>query len=387
MNDLSYIINQLGEERENYFNSVAPPIIQTSNFAFKTVADFRKLLLDESKGALYTRGKNPTIEILEKKLAALDGAEDALVFSSGVAAITIPILSLLKQGDHIVSVRNVYSWTTKLFTELLPKFGIECTFVDGTDAENFFKATKPNTKLFYLESPNTFTFELQDIKSICAYAKKKSVITMIDNSYCSPLLMKPIELGVDLCMQTASKYLGGHSDVIAGVLTGSSKLLQPLFKTTFLNIGGIISPENAWLILRSLRTLEIRLNKISDSTKIVVEFLASHPKVEKVIWPFHPSHPQHELAKKQMKAGAGLFAFVLKSNDIDKIESFCNSLQRFLMAVSWGGHESLIIPVCATIPKNEFDPKEEKHRYIRMYVGLEDPKILIKDIEESLGNI
>lgn len=387
MNDLSYIINQLGEDRENYFNSVAPPIIQTSNFAFNTVDDFRRLLMDESKGALYTRGKNPTIEMLEKKLAALDGAEEALVFSSGVAAITIPILSLLKQGDHIVSVRNVYSWTTKLFTELLPKFGIECTFVDGRDAENFSKATKKNTKLFYFESPNTFTFELQDIKSICAFAKKNSIITMIDNSYCSPLFMKPIDLGVDLCMQTASKYLGGHSDVIAGVLTGSSKLIQPLFKTTFLNIGGIISPENAWLILRSLRTLEIRLNRISDSSKKVVDFLASHPKVEKVIWPFHASHPQHSLAKEQMRAGAGLFAFVLKTDKLEKIEGFCNSLKRFLMAVSWGGHESLIIPVCATIPKHDFDPKEEKHRYIRMYVGLEDPLILIKDIEESIGNI
>jgi cystathionine beta-lyase/cystathionine gamma-synthase len=385
MNDLSYIINQLGEDRENYFNAVAPPIIQTSNFACGTVEEFRKLLLDESKGALYTRGKNPTTEILAKKIAALDGAEEALIFSSGVAAITIPILSLLKQGDHIVSVRNVYSWTTKLFTDLLPKFGIECTFVDGTNAENYFKATKPNTKLFYFESPNTFTFELQDIETISAFAKKKSIITMIDNSYCSPLLMQPHKMGVDLCMQTASKYLGGHSDLIAGVLTGSSKLLGPLFKTTFLNIGGIISPENAWLMLRSLRTLELRLNRISESTPKVVDFLATHPKVEKVIWPFHKSHPQYELAKKQMKAGAGLFAFVLKTNSIEKIETFCNSLERFLMAVSWGGHESLVIPVCATIPKNGFESENEKHRYIRMYVGLEDPEILISDIEKSLA--
>ena len=387
MSDLSYIINQLGEEREGYFNSVAPPIIQTSNFSFKTVADFRKLLLDESKGALYTRGKNPTIDILSKKIAALDGAEEALIFSSGVAAITIPILSLLKQGDHIVSVRNVYSWTTKLFTELLPKFGIDCTFVDGTNTQNFIDAVKPNTKLIYLESPNTFTFELQDIEAVCAFAKKKSILTMIDNSYCSPLLMKPHSLGVDLCMQTASKYLGGHSDVIAGVLTGSSKLLDPLFKSTFLNIGAIISPENAWLILRSLRTLELRLNRVCESTKKVVEHLAAHPKVEKVIWPFHASHPQHTLAKKQMKSGAGLFAFVLKSNSLDKIEAFCNSLERFLMAVSWGGHESLVIPFCATFPKNEFDAKNEKHRYIRMYIGLEDPEVLIQDINSGLDKI
>ena len=174
MDDLSYIINQLGEDRENYFNAVAPPVIQTSNFAFNTVEDFRKLLLDESKGALYTRGKNPTVEILSKKIAALDGAEEALIFSSGVAAITVPLLSLLKQGDHIVSVRNTYTWATKFFTDLLPRFGIECTFVDGTDPQNYFNATRPNTKLFYLESPNSFTFELQDIPAVCDFAKKKS---------------------------------------------------------------------------------------------------------------------------------------------------------------------------------------------------------------------
>ncbi len=384
MDDLSYIINQLGEDRENYFNAVAPPVIQTSNFAFNTVEDFRKLLLDESKGALYTRGKNPTVEILSKKIAALDGAEEALIFSSGVAAITVPLLSLLKQGDHIVSVRNTYTWATKFFTDLLPRFGIECTFVDGTDPQNYFNATRPNTKLFYLESPNSFTFELQDIPAVCDFAKKKSILTMIDNSYCSPLLMKPIELGVDLCMQTASKYLGGHSDLIAGVLTGPSKLLQPLYKTTFLNIGGVVSPETAWLMLRSLRTFELRLNRVCETTKKVVDHLAGHPKIEKVIWPHHPSHPQHALAKKQMKAGAGLFAFVLKTNSVDKIEAFCNSLERFLMAVSWGGHESLVIPICATIPKDAFDAKNEKHRYIRMYIGLEDPAVLIEDIENCL---
>ncbi|MFI5164525.1 MAG: trans-sulfuration enzyme family protein [Bacteroidia bacterium] len=387
MDDLSYIINQLGEDRGNYFNAVAPPIIQTSNFACNTVEDFRKLILDESSGALYTRGKNPTVQILAKKIAALDGAEEALIFSSGVAAITVPILHLLKQGDHIVSVRNVYSWATKFFTELLPKFGIECTFVDGTDAENYFKAVKPNTKLFYLESPNTYTFELQDIAAISAFAKRKNILTMADNSYCSPLLMKPIRMGVDLCMQSASKYLGGHSDMVAGVLTGSSKLLTPMFKSTYLNIGGIISPDNAWLMIRSLRTMELRLNKICESTKKVVDFLAAHPKIEKVVWPFHASHPQHSLAKKQMKAGAGLFGFVLKTDKVDKIEAFCNLLERFLMAVSWGGHESLLIPICATIPKKEFDTKNEKHRYIRMYIGLEDPDVLIRDLEKSLKSI
>ena len=384
IDDLSFIINELGEEREKYYNAVAPPIIQTSNFSFSSVEAFRGSLEDESMGPLYTRGKNPTTEILAKKIAALDGAEEAIIFASGIAAITTPILALLKQGDHIISVQNVYSWTTKLFAEVLPKFGIECTFVDGANSANFENAVKPNTKLIYLESPNTFTFELQDIKTICAFARSKSILTMIDNSYCSPLLMQPIFLGVDLCVQSASKYLGGHSDVVAGVLTGSSKLLQPLFRNLFLNLGGIISPGNAWLIIRGLRTLELRIQRICESTQKVVAFLSSHPQIEKIIWPFHHSHPQFELAKKQMKAGAGLFAFTLRTRSRDTIELFCNSLQRFLMAVSWGGHESLIIPVCATIPSSSFDPTNEKHRYIRMYIGLEDPMVLITDIARAL---
>lgn len=383
--EIDYILQHLGEERANYYGAVVPPVFQTSNFSFKSVNEFRNLLLDESKGPLYTRGKNPTVAILCKKIAALDGAESSLVFSSGIAAIVTPLIHLLKQGDHIVSVRNVYSWTTRLFTELLPKFGITHTFVDGTNPENFFSAVQPNTRLIYLESPNTFTFEIQDLNSIAAFAKKNNILTMIDNSYSSPLLQQPIAMGIDLSAQSASKYFGGHSDIVAGVLSGSRSILDEMYKRTYLNIGAIISPFNAFLMLRGIRTLELRLNRIADSTEKVVSYLAVHPKVEKVIWPFHASHPQSELAKKQMKKGGGLFAFTLKTNELSKIESFCNNLQSFLMAVSWGGHESLIIPVCATIKQSEFDPTNEKHRYIRMYIGLEDPEYLIKDLNQALN--
>ena len=384
MTDLSSIINQLGEDRQHYFNAVAPPVIQTSNFACRTVEDMRILLMDESKGYLYSRGKNPTIEILSKKLAALDGAEQALLFSSGVAAIAVPVLHFLKQGDHVVSVRNVYSWTKKLFTVILPKFGIECTFVDGSEPKNFFDAVRPETQLIFLESPNTFTFELQDIEAIGRFARERSILTMIDNTYCSPFFMKPHEMGIDLCMQTTSKYIGGHSDIIGGVLTGSSRLLGPLFESTYLNIGAITTPDNAWLMLRSLRTMEIRLNRIYETTNIVVDFLSSHPKVKRVIWPFHPTHPQYKLAKKQMSKCGGLFSMELKSERVEDIEKFCNSLKHFLLAVSWGGHESLVIPVCATLPREYFTLKNSKHGLIRMYIGLEDPKVLIADIEQAL---
>ena len=215
--NLSYILNELGEERENYFNAIAPPIIQTSNFKFNTVEDFRAALADEYQGNLYSRGFNPTIDILRKKLAALDGAEDALVFSSGIAAITVPILALLKSGDEVICVENPYSWTIKLFKNFLPKFGIITTFIDGTDLNQLEAAVTNKTKLIYLESPNTFSFDVQDLAAISIIAKSRGILTMIDNSYCSPLYQQPIAYGIDLVAQSATKYLAGHSDVVAGV--------------------------------------------------------------------------------------------------------------------------------------------------------------------------
>lgn len=385
--DVSYILNELGEERENYFNAVAPPIIQTSNFTFKNVADFRAALSDEYYALLYSRGNNPTVDILRKKLAALDGAEDALVFGSGIASIVTPILSLLNQGDHVVSVAKPYSWTIKLFERLLPKFGITTTFVDGTKIGNFEKAIKPNTKLIYLESPNTFTYELQDIPAVVALAKRKNILTMIDNSYCSPLNQQPYKMGVDLVAQSATKFLAGHSDVVAGVVTGSRIMIKKIFDAEFLNIGGNISPMNAWLMIRGLRTLPLRMHRICDSTKKVVSFLEHHPKIEKVIFPFHPGFPQYELAKKQMKDAGGLFSIVLKVNTIDQVEKFCNSLQHILLAVSWGGHESLAIPAAVGFKPEEFDVSNSNHRLVRIYVGLEDPDYLIADLKQALETI
>lgn len=385
--DLSYILNELGEERENYFNAIAPPIIQTSNFAFKTVSELRDALSDEFEVNLYSRGNNPTLNILRKKLAALDGAEDALVFGSGIAAISIPVISLLQQGDHVVCVENPYSWTMKLFKDLMPKFGVTTTFIDGTGLENFKKAIKPETRLIYLESPNTFSYELQDLKAVADLAKSKGIITMIDNSYCTPLYQKPIELGIDLSAQTATKYIGGHSDIVAGVLTGSKALIKRIFEHEFMNIGPSLSPHSAWLLIRGLRTLPLRLQRSFESTKVVTAWLKQHPAIDKVIWPFDPDFKQSALAHQQMQGCGGLFSFTLKSSSVQKIESFCNSLQHILMAVSWGGHESLVIPTVATISKDVYDLANERHQLIRMYVGLEDADYLIKDLEQALTRI
>lgn len=386
--DISYILNELGEERENYFNAVSPPIIQTSNFALKTVKEFRAALADEFYFDLYSRGNNPTLNILRKKLAALDGAEDALVFSSGVAAISVPILALVHQGDHIVSVENAYSWTIKLFKNLLPKFGVTTTFIDGTDIENFKKVIRPETKLIYLESPNTFSYELQDLKAVADLAKSRGILTMIDNSYCSPLYQRPIELGIDLSAQTATKYIGGHSDVVAGVVTGSKELIKKIFDNEFMTIGPALSPHSAWLLIRGLRTLPLRIRRSFESTKVVTDWLSKHPLVDKVIWPFREDFKQYELGQKQMQGCGGLFSFTLKDPALKKIETFCDSLQHILMAVSWGGHESLVIPSIAAISEEEYDAREyNRWQLIRMYVGLEEPEYLIRDLEQALGKI
>jgi len=385
--DLSYILNELGEERENYFNAVAPPIIQTSNFKFNTVEDFRSALDDEYQGNLYSRGFNPTIDILRKKLAALDGAEDALVFSSGISAVTVPVLALLKSGDEVICVENPYSWTIRLFKDFLPKYGVTTTFVDGTELSQFENAITQNTKLIYLESPNTFSFDVQNLAAITKLAKANSILTMIDNSYCSPIYQQPIAYGIDLVAQSATKYLAGHSDVVAGVMTGKKELLQQIFNNEYMNIGTALAPQNAWLLLRGLRTLPIRLEKISENAAKVIDYLENHPKVAQVLHPFSKKNRDLALAKQQMKKCGGLFSVILKEPELEKIEVFCNSLKHIIMAVSWGGYESLIFPAAAGISKADFDNTNKRHVLIRIYVGLEEPDYLIADLEQAFAKI
>lgn len=385
--DISQIINELGEDRENYFNAVAPPIMQTSNFAFKKVADLSKAFEDEMGGYIYSRGLNPTVDILRKKLAALDGAEDCLVFNNGAAAIFAGIFANVKAGDHIVSVKAPYTWVQRMLDVILPRFGVTSTYIDGTNIENWKNATQSNTTFYYLESPNSWDFALQPIKEVAALARSKGIVTLIDNSYCTPLYQKPIEMGIDMAMQTATKYIGGHSDTLGGVLSGSHAMMKKIFDSEYLNIGSGIQPFNAWLLIRGLRTLPARIERITRSTAEVVAFMKQHPKVESVLFPFDESFSQYQLAKEQMKGACGLFTFILRTNKREEVVKFCESLKHIMMAVSWGGHESLVIPKCAGIKPGDFDPSNKEHRYVRMYVGLEDAHYLMADLEQALAGI
>lgn len=385
--DISNIINELGEDRELYFNAVAPPIWQASNFAFKTVEDFSKIAEDERQAYVYSRGINPTTDILRKKLAALDHAEDCLLFSSGAAAIFAGVFANVKAGDHIVSVKNPYSSAQKMFDAILPKFGVTVSYIDGKTIEEWENARQNNTVLFYLESPNSWTYELQPLAQIAQLAKKHNIVTFIDNTYCTPIYQNVIDIGIDIAMQTATKYIGGHSDTLGGVLCGSNAMMKKIFDTELMTIGSSLQPFNGWLLLRGLRTLPLRLERIHQTTQRIISFLDQHPAIEKIIFPFHPSFEQYELAKKQMKAALGLVTIILKKYDRSSIIHFCESLRHFLMAVSWGGHESLVIPRCTFIPEQDYNPDNEYHRHIRLYCGLEEPEYLIQDLEQALKTI
>ncbi len=248
--DLSYILNELGEERSQYFNAVSPPIVQASNFAFNTVDELARAFEDEMGGYLYSRGLNPTVDILRRKLAALDQAEDCLVFNSGAAAIFAGVLANVKAGDHIVSVKNPYTWAAKMFDVILPRFGVSTTYIDGTALSNWQEATRPNTSFFYLESPNSWSFALQPLAEVASFARSRGIVTMIDNSYCTPLYQPVIPMGIDLAMQTATKYISGHSDTLGGVLSGTHAMMKKIFDSEYLNIGSGIQPFNAWLLIR-----------------------------------------------------------------------------------------------------------------------------------------
>lgn len=385
--DISQIINELGEDREHYFNAVAPPIMQTSNFTFKKVTDLTKAFEDEMGGYLYSRGLNPTVDILRKKLAALDGAEDCLVFNNGAAAIFAGIFANIKSGDHIVSVAKPYTWVQRMFDVILPRFNVSVTYIDGSTIDNWINATQPHTSFYYLESPNSWDFALQPIREVAAFARSKGITTLIDNSYCTPLYQQPIEMGIDMSMQTATKYIGGHSDTLGGVLSGTHAMMEKIFNSEYLNIGSGIQPFNAWLMIRGLRTLPARIERITKTTAEVVTFMKQHPKVESILFPLDESFPQYALAKQQMKGACGLFTFTLKSDKREDIVLFCESLRHFMMAVSWGGHESLVIPKCAGIPFQDFDPSIKEHKYIRVYTGLEEAGYLIGDLEQALGKI
>jgi len=385
--DLNEILFHTGEERERYFNAVAPPVIQSSNFAFQDLDRFRQAVVEEMDAHLYSRGNNPTVNILRQKMAALCGTEDALLFGSGSAAVAAAILSCVQAGDHMICVERPYSWTQQLIDGFLQRFGVSCSYVDAREINAIEAAVRPNTRLLMLESPNSLTFELQDLRACAALARQYGLMTCIDNSCASPLFQRPAELGIDLIVHAVTKYINGHSDVMAGCVAGPKTHLSKLFQQEYMALGAMLSPHDAALVLRGLRTLPLRLHRSQESTTYITEQLAAHPGVQRVLYPFHPDFPQYELARRQMRGAGGLFSIVLDIDNLQQAEAFFYALNHFLLAASWGGHESLVLPSVAfhKMPGRADSPVP--FQLVRFYIGLEDAEWLWADIAQALDQM
>ncbi|MCS6830907.1 MAG: PLP-dependent aspartate aminotransferase family protein [bacterium] len=367
------ICTHWGEDPERYLGSVVPPIFQNSLFSAPNV-DIRSR---KTGRYIYTREANPTTDILNAKLAALEGAEEARCFASGMAAISAALMSQLRNGDHVVCVRHVYYPARTLLQDYLKRFGVEVSFVRGTDVEDFEQALRPNTRVFYLESPTSINLWLQPIEAVCALARERGVITIIDNTWATPIFQRPVQMGVDIVVHSASKYLGGHSDVLAGVVCTSRRHIEAIHREMSL-IGGILDPFAGWLVLRGLRTLPTRLRQHQQNAMQVAQWLCEHPAVHNVLYPGLPSHPQHELARCQMSGFSGLFSFTLKRNSREAAVSVVDALKVFRIGVSWGGYESLALPMLI----EDYDGQQRWG--LRVHIGLEQPESLISDLERAL---
>lgn len=384
---LDEILIHFGEDRAQYFQAVSPPVVQSSNFVFPDLAAFRTAFSDELTHHVYTRGNNPTVAILRKKLAALEGTEDCLVFSSGAGAVAAAVIGNVQAGDHIICQQAPYSWTNNLLRKLLPRFNVEHTFVDGTEVGNIRAAIRPNTKVLYLESPNTLTFDCQDLEACATLAKEHGLVSIIDNSYASPIFQNPAAFGIDIVVHSGTKYINGHSDVVVGVLCASKLMVKKLFESELMTLGGILGPHDAALVIRGLRTLPLRVQRSNASAQYLIAKLDAHPKVEKIWYPFHADFPQLALAKKQMRGCGGLFSVQFRTDSKEKMERFVHRIERFLMAVSWGGHESLMLPTIGFYQIPGKEAPEIPWQFCRFYIGLEDPEWLWEDLERAMQEL
>lgn len=361
---------------------VVGPIYQTSLFTFKDFDTMRRAFAGERKGYVYSRVGNPTVHDFERRIAALEGAEAARGFASGMGAISATVLSIVQAGDRIVAVRHVYGDAYRFFEKLLPRLGVTVDYVDGSDADAV-EAALPGAKLLYLESPTSMVFEMQDIARLATAAKAHGVVTAIDNSWATPIFQKPHTHGVDLVLHSASKYIGGHSDVVAGVVAGSAERVARINELTHPFLGAKLAPVDAFLLTRGLRTLPLRIRQHMDSTLTIAGRLKAHPHVVKVHHPAYSNHP----GRATLMGYTGLFTFEVDER-VD-VARFSDALRYFRLGVSWGGHESLVVPVAASLAQtpgvNSFERFGVSPRAIRLHVGLEDAETLWSDLENALA--
>ncbi|MBB5537145.1 PLP-dependent transferase [Rhizobium giardinii] len=375
--DASLIV---AHDESNAYDAVVPPIVQTSLFTFTDYDDMIASYRGEKIRPIYTRGLNPTVRMFEEMLAKLEGAQDAIGFASGMSAISSTVLSFVEPGDRIVAVRHLYPDAFRLFGTLLKRMRIEVTYVDGRDEEEVARAL-PGAKLLYLESPTSWIMETHDVAALAALARRHGVITSIDNSWASPIFQQPISLGVDLVIHSASKYLGGHSDVVAGVVAGSKELIGRVRSEAYPYLGGKLSPFDAWLLIRGMRTLPIRMKAHEQSALSIARRLQAHEAVEAVCYPGLANQLPNGLS-----GTSGLFSFIFRDG-VD-IRAFSDHLKLFKLGVSWGGHESLIVPGNVVLAQKA-QPNSAvafgiSPRSVRLHVGLEGTEALWSDLEAAI---
>jgi cystathionine beta-lyase/cystathionine gamma-synthase len=375
-----------GTDLDKKNGPLATPIYQTSTFE---VTDNDQQLRATHTDMFYTRYGNPTNTVVESTIAELEGADAALLFASGMGAITTSILALLKGGDHVVAQRDIYGGATKFFSQWLPKLGIETTFVDTTEYDQHARAIRLNTKLLYLESPTNPLIRVVDLHQAAALAKKHNLISMIDSTFATPINQRPVEFGIDLVMHSGTKYFSGHSDLICGIMAGRKDLIEKIHETRT-TLGGVMDPHAAWLLLRGIKTLAVRVQRQNENALRIAQFLAQHSNVRHVYYPFLEGHPQRAVAIEQMQGGGGMVSFEVDGSGEDA-RRLSESLHLFTLAPSLGGVDSLVcIPVLtshAMISAEQRQKMGVTEQLIRLSVGIESADDLIADLEQAFAAV
>lgn len=373
----------------NETRGVTAPIWQTSTYAYDSPEEFAAVAGGVNPPEFYTRFGNPTHAQAAAVIARLEGGEAALVTATGMGAIFAVMMSSLKSGDHIVAQQNHYAGASTVLREWLPRFGIEVTLVDQTNVEEFAAAVRPNTKLIYVESPSNPLLKLTDLKEVARIGRKHNITTVIDGTFATPINQQPLALGIDVVVHSGTKYFGGHSDIMAGAIVGTKQFIERAWRFTLVG-GSILSPFDGWLMLRGLRTLGLRVERHNSNALAVARFLESHPKIERVYYPGLESHPQHELALKQMRGFTGMLAVELRGG-FEAARNFCKSLEIALYGGSLGGVQTLVVHPAA-MWSNELTAEQRtatgiSDSLVRISVGLEDERDLISDFARALESL
>ncbi|MCZ4252417.1 methionine gamma-lyase [Pseudoalteromonas shioyasakiensis] len=376
-----------GPEKPNDpHGALSAPLYQTSTFSFANAAQGAARFAGEEQGFIYTRLGNPTTQELEQKVAQLENCEAAAATATGMGAVSASVLSFLQQGDHLVASSALYGCTFAFFAHMLPRFGIEVTFVDMTNEAELRGAVKANSKMIFAETPINPTMAVLDLSLIADVAMQHQLISVIDNTFLTPLLQQPTSFGIDIVVHSATKYLNGHGDVVAGLVCGTEEHINLIKMTVLKDIGATISPHDAWLINRGLKTLAVRMERHCASAQVVAEYLEQHPLVSQVYYPGLKSHPGHQFIGSQMKAAGGVIAFEIKGS-LEDGETFINNTQLCTLAVSLGDAETLIQHP-ASMTHSPYTPEERaaagiSDGLIRLSVGLEDVNDIINDLKTA----